>query len=180
MLSDTKKKLLEIIKRDALTKGDFTLASGKKSSYYIDMKKAILKPEGAYLSARAVLEMLPEDISAVGGVPLGAVPVVSAMVALSFVEKRQVDGFLIRKQAKGYGTNKCIEGEVTVGSKVALIEDVVTTGGSVVSAAEKIREYGLEVVKIIALVDREEGGAELIRSSGFDFDPVFSIHEILE
>ena len=175
-----RERLLEIIKKDALLRGDFTLASGRKSTYYINAKKIILKPEGAFLSARVMLGMLPQGTQAVGGVPLGAVPIVSSMVALSFQEGNAVDGFLIRKESKGYGTSKLIEGDVSDGMHVVIVEDVVTTAGSVVKAIETIREQGLNILKIIALIDRHEGGKERLNSLGLDFEAVFSIDEILQ
>jgi orotate phosphoribosyltransferase len=174
-----RKRLLEIIKKDALMRGDFTLASGKKSTYYINAKKVILKPEGALLSAKIMLALLPQETQAIGGVPLGAVPIVSSMVSLSYLEKKPVEGFLIRKQSKGYGTSKLIEGDVSRGMKVVLVEDVVTTGGSVLKAIDTAREHGLEVLKTISLIDRKEGGAELLQKSGIDFESVFEIDEIL-
>ena len=177
--TEKRERLLELIREFALTRGDFTLASGKKSSYYINVKKVILKPEGAYLSAKLMLDMIPAGVQAVGGVPLGAVPIVSSMVALSFNEKRSLDGFLIRKESKGYGTDKLIEGEVSNNMKVVIVEDVVTTAGSVLKAIENVRKYGLDVSKVILLVDRNEGGADLLRKNGLDFEAVFEIDEIL-
>ena len=175
-----REQLLDIIRRDALLRGDFTLASGKKSTYYINAKKVILKSEGAYLSAKVLLDMLPVETQAIGGVPLGAVPLVSSMVALSFLEKKPLDGFLIRKESKGYGTEKLIEGDLEKGCRVVLIEDVVTTGGSVLKAIETMKQHGFNVLKVLSLIDRLEGGCELLTSNGVDFSSAFRIDEILD
>jgi orotate phosphoribosyltransferase len=172
-------RLLNLLKKDALLRGDFTLSSGKKSTYYINAKKVIMKAEGSYLAAKVMLRMLPPQTEAVGGLTMGADPLVCSMTALSYLEKKPIEGFLIRKEPKGHGTNQYIEGDVAKGAKVVIVEDVITTGASVLKAVKIAQDYGLKVLKVFTLLDREEEGTEMIRSQGFDVEPVFRIGEVL-
>ncbi len=149
--------------RDGL---DSVLASGKRSSFYIDGKRVSLHPEGLYLTARlmlAELEAWPQ-VTAVGGLTLGADPIVRAMSALSFGTGQNLQAFLVRKERKAHGTGGLIVGELAAGERVAIVEDTITTGGSARKAIEAVRELGAEPEVVLALVDREDGDADQFRA----------------
>ena len=172
-------QLRRILKENSLMFGDFTLASGKKSSFYFDSKKTTLLPEGSWLTAREVLRIVREkgiDAQAIGGLTLGADPIVGPVAALSHVEGPKLRAFIVRKEAKEHGTGKRIEGNLEPGSRVIIVDDVVTTAGSTLQAIDAAREAGHTVVAVICLVDREEGGAEKL--SAWPFYPIFKRREI--
>ena len=174
-------ELLELLVRHSLKKGEFTLASGKKSSYYINGKVTTLDSRGAYLVARTFLEMIADDVpNAIGGLTLGADPIIGAMLAFAGMEDLDLRGFIVRKTPKSHGTQSRVEGPLKHGDRVAVIEDVVTTGGSALSAIEVINEYECEITKVLAIVDREEGGSENLREAGYRLESIFSIRELLE
>ena len=159
--------------------GDFTLASGKKSSFYFDSKRTTLLPEGAWLTARAVLRVVREkkiDAQAIGGLTLGADPIVCPVAALSHVDGPPLRAFIVRKEAKEHGTGRKIEGVLEPGSRVIIVDDVVTTAGSTLQAIEAAQAAGHTVVAVICLVDREEGGAAKL--AAFPFYPIFKRTEI--
>lgn len=173
-------RLRELILEKALRFGDFTLASGQKSNYYIDGRMVTLDGEGAYCLARCILETLKnEDIAAVGGMALGADPISGATAAVSVTIGRQLDAFMVRKQPKDHGTGKQVEGALGAGTRVAMLEDTVTTGGSTLKAIEAVeRERGAEIAVIIAMVDRMQGASELFTKAGYRFQPIFTIEEL--
>lgn len=175
-----KTRLKELIIEKALKFGDFTLASGQKSNYYIDGRMVTLDGEGAYCLARCILEILKdEDVAAVGGMALGADPISGATAAVSVTTGRQLDAFMVRKQPKDHGTNKQVEGALEAGTRVAMLEDTVTTGGSTLKAIEAVEhERGAEVVLVIAMVDRLQGAHELFDNAGYCFTPIFTIEEL--
>jgi orotate phosphoribosyltransferase len=176
---DERARLLTLLREESLMFGDFTLASGKKSRYYFDSKKTTLLPEGAYLTARAVLALLRDRsvrADAIGGLTLGADPIVCPVAALSHLEGPPLRAFIVRKEAKEHGTGRRIEGSVPAGSRVVIVDDVVTTAGSTLQAIRASEEAGLLVVAVVCLVDREEGGAEKL--AAWPFYPVFRRHEI--
>ena len=161
--------------------GDFTLASGKKSKYYFDSKKTTLLAEGAYLTAREILKVVRDkglDAQAIGGLTLGADPIVCPVAALSHLEGPALRAFIVRKEAKDHGTARRIEGSLEPGSRVIIVDDVVTTAGSTLKAIEAAEEEGHTVAAVICLVDREEGGAEKL--SKYPFYPIFRRSEIFE
>ncbi len=171
--------LLDLIVKHAYVEGDFTLSSGAKSSYYINCKQVTLNATGALALGRLLLQQLPPDISAVAGLTLGADPMVSAVSVVSAYEDRPLPGLIIRKKPKGHGTQAYIEGPaLPQGAKVIVLEDVVTTGGSALTAVERLLDAGYEVTQILALVDREQGGKELYQSKEIDFQALFSIQEV--
>lgn len=171
--------LLDLIVKDAYVEGDFTLSSGVKSSYYINCKQVTLNAVGALAMGRLLLEQLPPDTSAVAGLTLGADPMVSAVSVVSAYAGRPIPALIIRKKAKGHGTKAYIEGpSLDAGAKVIVLEDVVTTGGSALTAVERLQDAGYEVMGIFALVDREQGGNELYQSKGIEFQALFSIREV--
>lgn len=173
-------ELLRILVARSLQKGDFTLASGQKSSYYIDGKLSTLDARGAYLVARIFLAMLADDVpDAVGGLTLGADPIVGSMLSLAGMEDLELKGFIVRKAAKGHGTESLVEGTLSPGDRAVVIEDVVTTGGSSLKAIQAVRDVGCEVTRVLAIVDREQGGRENLREAGCRLEAIFAIGELL-
>ena len=169
--------LLALLAEYAYVEGDFVLSSGARSSYYINGKQVTLRAEGALVIGRLLWQMLPKYTEAVAA--LGADPLVSAVSIVSAWEKQPIPALIIRKQPKGHGTQAYIEGpKLAEGAKVVVLEDVVTTGGSALTAVERLQAAGYRVEQIIALVDREQGGGELYQSQGIKFEAVFSIKEI--
>lgn len=165
------KKLLKTT--GAVKTGDFTLSSGKKSNIYIDCRKITLHPQGARLIAKIILEKIKGlRVDAVGGLTLGADPITSSVVALS-----DIPGFIVRKKEKEHGTKQRIEGIISSGFNVVIVEDVATTGGSALEAIKAVEEIGAIVVKVISVVDREEGSAEALKN--YAFDPIFKKSELL-
>ena len=179
-MSKERERLKELLKSLSLKTGDFLLASGRRSKYYFDSKLTSLTAEGAYLAGRCFLDVISEhDIKAeaIGGMTLGADPIVSVVAALSHIDGHPLGAFIVRKEPKGHGTMQWIEGPVEPGQKVIIVDDVVTTGGSTRKAIERAKEFGLEVVAVMALLDREEGGTEVL-SRDYPFYPVTRRTEI--
>jgi orotate phosphoribosyltransferase len=159
--------------------GDFTLTSGRKSDYYIDGKQTTLRSRGAYLVARLILDELEHaGVDAIGGPTLGADPVIGAVVALAALENLPLRGFIVRKEAKGHGTQRLIEGPIQPGMRVAVFDDTVTTGGSLKYAIEQIEAAQCTVVKVLAIVDRQEGAAQNFAQWGYPFHALFTIAEL--
>ena len=178
-LDDLRQALLDLLCEVAYKEGDFTLSSGKKSDYYINGKQVTLHAEGGLMVARLLLNMLPAKTAGVGGLTLGADPMVSAISIVGAYENRPVTPLIIRKEAKGHGTRAYIEGPtLPEGSAIAIIEDVVTTGASALKAVERLRDAGYVVNDIFALVDRQQGGEELYAKAGLNFKPIFTIEEV--
>ena len=169
-------RLLELaLEKGALKYGDFTLTSGKKSSYYFDGRILSLDPEGAYLIANAVMPMLVEaGVDALGGPTLGADPIVAAVALSSHLQEKPIPAFIVRKEAKSHGTANVVEGNLERGSKVAIIDDTCTTGGSLFHAIEAAEASGCEVVKVLAILDRGEGGSDELKRRGYDFSALMS------
>lgn len=173
-------RLLELVRERAYKDGlDIVLASGKRSTFYIQGKKITLHPEGLYLLSMLLLEDLKKypEITAIGGLTLGADPIASAMAALSFQTGQNLNAFLVRKEKKDHGVGSQIEGEISAGEKVAIIEDTVTTGGSARKAIDAALEVGAVPVVIYALADREDADADGFRSE-FNLHSLFGLAEI--
>ena len=178
-LRNIKQKLLDLLCQLAYREGDFVLSSGQRSSYYINGKYVTLDPLGALIIGQLILSMLPEDTQGVGGLTLGADPIVTAVSVVSAYENRPIPALIIRKQAKGHGTMSYIEGPILdANAKVVVLEDVVTTGGSAMIAVNRLREAGYQVNQIFAIVDREQGGRELYQKEGIQFESIFTISEL--
>jgi orotate phosphoribosyltransferase len=178
-LTTLRHKLLDLFCQLAYQEGDFVLSSGLRSSYYVNKTQVTLHPQGALAIGRLLFPMLPIDTQAVGGLTLGADPMVTAVSLVSVYENRPIPALIIRKEAKGYGTKAYIEGPtLPEGAKVVVLEDVVTTGQSALKAVERLQAAGYTVNQVIALVDRQQGGAELYQSAGLKFEALFSINEI--
>lgn len=165
-LREKKVRLAEIILAKSFRYSEdtpFKLASGRTSSYYFNCKPTTLDPEGMNLIGAILFEMLADtDITAAGGLTLGADPIANALSLISYQRGRPIKSFIIRKEVKEHGTKSAVEGDVQPGEKVVIIDDVITTGGSTLTAIERAREAGLVIDRVIALVDREEGGRENI------------------
>jgi orotate phosphoribosyltransferase len=178
-LTTLRQKLLNLFCQLAYQEGDFVLSSGQRSSYYINGKQVTLHPQGALAIGRLILHILPVDTQAVAGLTLGADPIVSAVSVVSVYENRPIPALIIRKEAKGHGTMAYIEGPtLPTGAKVVVLEDVVTTGQSALKAVERLQAAGYTVDRVISLIDRLQGGAELYKSAGLQFDALFSIQDL--
>ena len=174
-------RLIEIIKERSFQEGPaFKLASGKTSTFYFNMKPTMLDSEGAYLIASLILDQL-ENVEAdlIGGLEMGAVPIASGVAAVSYTQGRKFPAFFVRKQAKEHGTQALVEGlakgESMAGKKVVVVEDVTTTGGSALKAADALRAAGAEIVSVITVVDRLDGAAETFAAAGLKFEPILTL-----
>ncbi len=180
-LTSLRQLLLDLFCELAYKEGDFVLSSGQRSSYYINGKQVTLHPQGALAIGRLLLSLLPSDTKAVAGLTLGADPIVSAVSVISALENRPIPALIVRKESKGHGTMAYIEGPtLPEGAQVVVLEDVVTTGQSAMKAVERLKDAGYQVEQVIALVDRQQGGAEFYQSVGLKFQAVFSISDIQE
>ncbi|MEA2005990.1 MAG: orotate phosphoribosyltransferase [Acidobacteriota bacterium] len=177
-----KKQLIEVIKEKSLvTNVTRVLTSGRTSTYYIDAKMTTLDPIGARLVGQLVLKTLASyEVDAIGGYTLGADPIVSVVAALSAETDRPIKAFIVRKEPKKHGERKMIEGPFESGWKVAIVDDVVTTGGSTIKACKAVEEEGGEVVVTLALVDRLEGGRENLEKHGYKFVSLLTRDDLLK
>ena len=169
-------RLIELVREKALQFGDFTLASGKKAKFYLDCRKLTLDSQGVKLVAEGILEQLSDNWpDAVGGMAIGADPITAAVITMAAVHDRQLKGFIVRKEAKQHGTGKAVEGPVSPGDRVVIVEDVVTTGGSSIKAIDRVEEFGLKVDCVIAIIDRLAGGRETFQTRGIPFQSLLTI-----
>jgi len=182
-IAETKKRLIDIIIERSFKYSEdppFTLVSGRQSNYYFNCKPTTLDPEGMNLIGELVFEMLADtDVTAAGGLTLGADPIANALAVISFQKGRPIKSFVIRKDIKDHGTKSAVEGNVQPGERVAIIDDVITTGGSTITAIERAREAGLVIDRAIALIDREEGGRGNIMKHVSRVDAVLTRTEIM-
>jgi orotate phosphoribosyltransferase len=174
-----RERLLELLRTLSFERRKVILASGRESDFYVDCKRTTLTAEGHVLVGRLLLDRVRRIrplVRGVGGLTLGADPIASAVALTSFLEREPIDSFIVRKEPKGHGTGQWIEGRKTIpdGSRVVVIEDVVTTGGSALKAIERCRAEKLEPVACVALVDRLEGGREAIEAQGVPLDALFT------
>jgi orotate phosphoribosyltransferase len=172
-------RLRELIRARSFATGDFTLASGRKSNLYFNLKPTMMLPEGAFLCAEAFLARISdEEADYVGGLEMGAVPIIAAMAALAFERGRRLRTFFVRKKAKEHGTRALIEGltkdESLAGQRIVMAEDVTTSGGSVLQAIKAAREAGGEVRVALSLIDRQEGAREMLAGHGVMLRSVFT------
>lgn len=176
-------QLHQLVKEKAFEFGNFILTSGKESTYYFDGKQVTLSPVGAYLFGKLIVDKLSgANINAVGGLTIGADPIAGAVAAVAGMQGlKDLKLFIVRKEPKKHGKCRYIEGPaLNAGDRVAIIDDVITTGGSIKKAVEQVEELGCQVVKVIALVDRKEGGTEMLQALGIDVDPVFNIEDFVK
>lgn len=175
----SKDELLKLLAKSAYRYGEFTLSSGIKSHHYVNCKPISLSGLGLHLISRLIIDEVELDSAAVAGLTLGADPLVSGVAMLSAQIGRSLDALIVRKEAKGYGTGAWIEGPMLPkGSVVTVLEDVVTTGASSLKAVQKLRNAGYVVKKVIAIVDREEGGDLLLKNEGLQFIRLFLLKDV--
>jgi len=173
-------RLLELVRQKALKFGEFTLVSGRKASYYLDGKQVTLDSAGAMLIGAGILELLQyagplPDL--VGGLAIGADPITAAVLTLAGVQGIPLTGVLIRKEAKGHGLQKYLEGPAQPGQSIVIVEDVVTTGGSSLTAIERCEEFGLKVRGVICVIDRLEGGEAAFAAKGLRLQCLLTIRD---
>ena len=172
-----KEELLELIKERGFRKGDFTLSSGKKSEHYVNCKPIILTGRGLTLTSLLMLKEVQTNV--VAGLTLGADPLVSGVSLVSALDGRMVNALIIRKEPKGYGTASQIEGPLPVkGSKITVLEDVVTTGGSSIKAVKVLRDEGYIVERVVSIVDRQEGGKDAMMDNDLELCSLFTIEDL--
>lgn len=181
-LSVQKQRLFELLNQYSFKTGDFILASGKRSNFYLDCRMTTLQAEGSSLIGQLMLEKLKdENIDAVGGMTMGADPIVSAITVQSALSACPINGFLVRKEPKGHGAGKQVEGHLEPWMRIVLVEDVATTGGSTVKAIQAVRREcpDVQIVKVLSIVDREAGAKEAFAAEGVGFETLYSIQEFL-
>lgn len=170
-----RERLLALLKTRALEIRKVILSSGRTSGYYIDAKRVVLSSEGAYLTGSLLLEMISPQVAAVGGMTLGADPIVAAVAVLGHIKGREISALIVRKEPKKHGTMSFIEGPALPdGAKVAVVDDVVTTGGSLLRSIERIEGAGYRPVQTLAILDRMEGGREAIEAAGYSLQSIFT------
>lgn len=183
-IEEMKVRLAKILYERSYKEGEFILTSGRKSDFYFDGKQTALHPEGAFLIGHLFNHMLKDcpEITAVGGLTLGADPLVSATSVISYQLGRPLPAFIVRKSPKGHGTNQYLEGlsNLQLGKPVAMLEDVVTTGGSLLTACERVKEAGFQIGMLCTVLDREEGGNEAIKEAGYELHSIFRRSELLK
>ena len=180
---DDRERLKALLIERSLKIGHFTLASGARSSYYIDARRTTMSAEGQYLCGRVGLEMIRAaglEASHVGGLTMGADPISYSIAHASWIAGVPLEGFSVRKQAKDYRTGQRVEGGVPEGARVVVIEDSMTSGGSSLKAVEALEEHGCTVVAILTLVDREEGGRERVEDAGYQLLAAYTASELLQ
>ncbi|MFW6107261.1 MAG: orotate phosphoribosyltransferase [bacterium] len=172
-------RLRDLVLREGVRRGAITLASGQRSDYYIDCRKVTTHPQGAFLVAEIILDMLAgDDVAAIGGPTLGADPIVGAVCYASHCRGRPLHGFMVRKATKQHGMQNLIEGHLPPGGRVAVIEDVLTTGGSVLRAVQAVEKAGARVVCVVGVVDRLAGAREKLETADRRFSPIFTIDDL--
>lgn len=181
-LPSLKLQLVEVLRRRSVRWGDFTLASGQTSDLYVDARLTSLSPDGAPLIGRLLTETISADVVAIGGPVTGADPIVGATIVSAAAVGRSLFGFMVRKQAKAHGRGRVVEGmdNLAKGDRVVVVEDTVTTGGSLLRALAHVEEAGLVVDEVVVVVDREEGAAARIREAGYRFRALVGRSDLIE
>ncbi len=170
--------LIDLIREQALQFGDFTLASGKKASFYLDCRKVTLDARGARLIGEGMLELLADDMPPlVGGMAIGADPITASILTLAGIREQPLRGVIVRKESKEHGTGRFVEGPFESGEELVIVEDVVTTGGSSLKAIERCEAVGLKVKRVLAIVDRLSGGKEAFAASGYELTTLLTIKD---
>jgi orotate phosphoribosyltransferase len=171
-------QLISLFRERALKFGDFTLASGRKAGYYLDGKQITLHSAGLRLVCEGLLDLLADvPFDAFGGMSIGADPIVGGVLTVAAERGRELTGFLIRKEAKGHGTGRFVEGPVQPGSRCVIVDDVVTTGGSSLQAIDRITEFGCSVVQVVSIIDRREGGGGAFAARGLELRSLLTIED---
>jgi orotate phosphoribosyltransferase len=179
-----KKRLIELIIEKAFKYSEepvFKLVSGRMSNYYFNCKAVTLHPEGMYLIGNIIFDLI-KDLKAdgIGGLTLGADPVAYAVSYTSYLKGKPVEAFVVRKTPKSHGTMLWIEGNVKKGDRVIIVDDVITTGKSTIEAINRAKEEGLDIVKVVVLIDRQEGGREAVETSGYKLDALITKNEVIK
>ncbi|NEW86937.1 MULTISPECIES: orotate phosphoribosyltransferase [Rhodopseudomonas] len=182
--SASRARLADIIRTRSFGRGEITLASGRKSDFYFNLKPTMLDPEGAALLAELTYEALRgEKVDYVGGLEMGAVPLAGAIAQLSWLKNHPIAAFFVRKKPKEHGARLSVEGlakgESLAGKRCVIVEDVTTTGGSAIKAVEAVKESGAEIVLVLTMVDREEGATEAFAEAGLPFRSLYKASEFL-
>jgi orotate phosphoribosyltransferase len=179
-----KDRLIELIIEKAFKYSKepiFKLVSGRMSNYYFNCKAVTLHPEGMYIIGNLIFDLIEDtDVKGIGGLTLGADPIAYAVAYTSFLKKKPIEAFVVRKTAKSHGTMQWIEGNVNKGDRVVIVDDVITTGKSTIEAINRAKEEGLHIAKVIALIDRQEGGREAVEASGHKLDSIITREEVME
>ena len=183
-IMDERAKLKELLLEKSYREGTFTLTSGRTSDFYVDGKQTTLSAEGAYLCGRLLYRLIKEHhekITGVGGMTLGADPLVSAVSIVSYLENDPIPAFIVRKESKGHGTDNFIEGKKNLqpGALVAVVEDVVTTGGTLVQVIDRVENEGFRVGLVATIVDRQEGGVEALAAHGYPLVSIFNREQLI-
>lgn len=183
--SASRARLADIIRARSFGRGAITLASGRSSDFYFNLKPTMLDPEGVALLAELTFEALRDDnIDYIGGLEMGAVPLASAIAQLSWLKNHPMAAFFVRKKPKEHGARLAVEGlakgETLAGKRIVIIEDVTTTGGSAIKAAEAVRDGGGEIVLVLTMIDREEGATEAFAEAGLPFRSLYKAAEFLK
>ena len=178
-----KEELLKLLKENAYKKGEYKLSSGKTSEHYVNCKPVTLNGRGLTLASIMLLEHVAKDSVAVGGLTLGADPIVSGVAVVAGLDRRLLDGLIVRKEPKGHGTGAWIEGpELPEGSKITVLEDVITTGGSAIKAVKRLRDAGYKVERIVSIVDRQENedATTAMKLAGLELYSIFTLKDLSE
>ena len=179
-----KNRLIELISEKAFRYSEepvFRLVSGRMSNYYFNCKAVTLYPEGMHLIGNLLFDLIKNlDVKGIGGLTLGADPIAYAVAYTSYLRGGPIEAFVVRKTAKSHGTMQWIEGNIKRGDKVVIVDDVITTGKSTIEAITRSKEAGLDIVRVIALIDRQEGGKEAIEASGYKLDSIITREEVME
>jgi orotate phosphoribosyltransferase len=177
--ADQRQRLLQLLAERAYRHGSFTLASGRSSDHYVNCKPVSLSGEGLALLSARMLELVEPEAVAVAGLTLGADPLVSGVAQAAALTGRPLDALIVRKEAKGHGTGAWLEGPLpAAGSRITVLEDVVTTGGSSLKAVKQLREAGYTVERVVTIVDRQEGGLEAMTAAGLELQSLFLLEEV--
>jgi orotate phosphoribosyltransferase len=181
MSENKRERLLSLIRERSYKSGEFKLASGKTSNFYFDGKMVELMPEGAHLIGEVICEAIKDlDFDAIGGLAVGAVPMVTSAVISCFRHNVKIEGIFVRSEAKSHGTRKVVEGKLEPGNRVVIIDDVATTGNSMMEAIKAVEDAGATVGLVLVLVNRQEGAEEFFRQKGYPFEWIFTKEEVME
>ncbi|RWZ53093.1 orotate phosphoribosyltransferase [Labedella phragmitis] len=179
-MTDARERLIDFITKDAVFHGDFTLTSGKKATYYVDMRRVSLDHRVAPLIGQVMLDLIADvpDVAAVGGLTMGADPIASAILHQGVAAGRSYDAFVVRKQPKDHGRGRQVEGPELAGKRVIVVEDTSTTGGSPLAAIEALRAVGAEIAGVAVVVDRNTGAREVIEDAGYRYLAAIDLNDL--
>jgi orotate phosphoribosyltransferase len=179
-VTDARTRLIEYISADAVFHGDFTLTSGKKATYYVDLRKVSLDHRVAPLIGQVMLDLIADipDVAAVGGMTMGADPVAAAILHQGVARGAEYDAFVVRKEPKDHGRGRQVEGPDVAGKRVIVLEDTSTTGGSPLAAIEALLKVGAEIAGVAVVVDRNTGAREVIEAAGYPYYAAIGLEDL--